>query len=268
MWASELSNPAVALVDMVSGDGRPTKEEMTMRYLALLGGDEGKFPDAGTPEREAVHAGYARFGELAAQAILGGEALQPAATSTTVRHGDGAEPLVTTGPFAETTEALGGFYVLDATTLDDAIELAREIPAAHSGWVALRPMAMWQAAAAGDPPTGARYLALMYGKESEADVPETPAWDESAAEHGRFIEGAGSAVLAGGAVHPIDTTTTVRVRDGELLVTDGPFSETAEVVGGFYMLAAPSDARAVELAAAIPVNPGGAVEVRPVLELG
>lgn len=239
-----------------------------MRYLALLGDDETTAPQFGTPEWDADMAGYERFGELAADAILGGEALQPAATSTTVRHGDGAEPLVTNGPFAETVEALGGFYVLEAATLDDAIELAREIPAARSGWVALRPMVTWQAATDGEPPTGARYMALMYGKESEGDVPETAAWDEGAAEHGRFVDGAGGSVLAGGAVHPLDTTTSVRVRDGELLVTDGPFSDVAEVIGGFYVLAAASDAQAVELAAAIPANPGGAVEVRPILELG
>jgi hypothetical protein len=237
-----------------------------MRYFVLLGGDETHGAEPGTPEWDAELAGYGRFDELAGDAIQGGEALQPAATSTTVRHGDGAGPLVTTGPFAETVEALGGFYVLDAATLDDAIELARELPAAKDGWVALRPMVTWQAQAEGAPPAGQRYLALMYGQESGADVPETAAWDEGAARHGRFAEDAGGGVLAGGAVHPVDTTTTVRVRDGELLVTDGPFSEAAEVVGGFYVLTAADDAAAADLAAAVPVNPGGAVELRPILE--
>ncbi len=240
-----------------------------MRYFALLGGDESVESQPGTPEWDADMAGYERFGELAGEAILGGEALQPAATSTTVRHGDGAaDPLVTTGPFAETTEALGGFYVLEAETLDDVIELVREIPAARTGWVGLRPMVMWQAQAEGEPPSGARYLALMYGKETEAEVPETPAWDAGAAAHGRFMEEAGGAVLAGGALHPLDTTTTVRVRDGELLVTDGPANEVAEVVGGFYVLTAPTEAQAGALAAAVPANPGDAVELRPILELG
>ena len=68
---------------------------------------------------------------------------------------------------------------------------------------------------------------------------------------------AGDAVLAGGALHPIATATTVRVRDGEVLVTDGPFSESAEVVGGFYVLAAADLDAAVALAALIPVDPGG-----------
>jgi hypothetical protein len=125
-------------------------------------------------------------------------------------------------------------------------------------------MVAWQPAPAGKPAAGDHYLAVVYGKESEADVPGTTAWDEGAAAHGRFAEAAGTSVVAGGALHPLDSTTTVRVRDGEMLVTDGPFTEAAEVVGGFYVLAASSRARAIELARAIPVGPGNAVEVRPI----
>jgi hypothetical protein len=240
---------------------------MTMRYLALLGRDESDVPAPGTPERAEMHAGYVRFAQIAADAILAGEALQPLTTARTVRHGDGGEPLVTEGPYAETAEALGGFYVLEAETLDDAIALGREIPTAHRGWVALRPLVMWQS----DPGTaapGPRHMALIYGKESAGDVPGTPEWDAGAAEHGRFAEAAGQAIVAGGALHPVDTTTTVRVRDGKLLVTDGPFSESAEVVGGLYVLAAPDVDAAVAVAAQIPVNPGGAVEVHPVADMG
>jgi hypothetical protein len=238
-----------------------------MRYLALLGGDPSDEPEPGTPEWDAELAAYARFDETVGEAVVGGAALEPAATATTVRRDDASgEPLVTTGPFAETVEALGGFYVLEADSHDDAIDLARQLPAAESGWVAVRPMVMWETQP-GEAPAGERYLALLYGKESEADQPGTAAWDEGAAEHGRFAEAAGTALLAGAALQPIDATTTVRVRDGELLLTDGPFSEIAEIVGGFYVLAAPDPRRAVELAATIPVNPGGAVEVRPIMEV-
>lgn len=247
-----------------------------MRYLALLGGDESAVPEPGTPERDAIHGGYVRFAQLAADAILGGDALQPAATARTLRHGDGdrggvdatAEPLVTAGPYAETSEVLGGYYVLEADDLDAAIALAREIPMASHGWVALRPLVLWQAPAAREVAPGSRHLAVLYGKETPGDVPGTPEWDAEAAEHGRFAEVAGDALLAGGALHPVDTTTTVRVVDGELLVTDGPYSETAEVVGGFYVLTAPSAEEAVAVAARIPTGPGGAVEVHPILDLG
>jgi hypothetical protein len=237
-----------------------------MHYLVLLGGDESLDPDPGTPEFDEMMAGYQRFGELAGPNIRGAEALQPTATAATIRHGDGA-PLVTDGPYAETTEAIGGFYVLEVDTLDDAIELAKEIPAATTGWIALRPMVMWQSA--DDPEvTGERYLAAIYGKESPGDTPETPEWEAGAAEHGKFVEDAGAAVLSGGAVHPLDTTTSVRVRDGEVLLSDGPINEAAELVGGFYLVQAASRDDAVALAHRIPVGEGGAVELRPIWELG
>ena len=116
---------------------------------------------------------------------------------------------------------------------------------------------MWQAELA-EPRSGTPYMAFIYGKESDGDVPGTPEWDAGAAEHGRFAEVAGDAIVAGGALHPVDTTTTVRVRDGELLVTDGPFSETAEVVGGFYVLSAPDADAAAGAGRADPRGPGRA----------
>jgi hypothetical protein len=238
---------------------------VTMRYLALLGGEESASPAPGTPEFDTMMQGYMRFGEAAADAIVGGEALREAATATTIRHGD-AEPLVTAGPYAETVEALGGLYVLEADTLDDAIELARQIPAAHSGWVSLRPMVEWfdkgsEAGTAERP----RHVAFIYGKEAEGDQPDTPAWNEGLAAHQRFMDAVGDAVRAGGAVHPIATATTVQVRDGDVIVTDGPYAESAEVVGGFYVLRASDRDTAVAVARQIPAE---AVELRPTMEVG
>jgi hypothetical protein len=74
-------------------------------------------------------------------------------------------------------------------------------------------------------------------------------------------------VLGGDQLQPTDTATTVRVADGEMLTTDGPFSETKEVLGGYYMLEADNIDRALELAARVPAaRLGGAVEVRPLVE--
>jgi hypothetical protein len=241
-----------------------------MRYLALLGGDEADNAEPGTPAFDAVLDAYARFDATAGDAIVGGEALEAAATATTIRHGDG-DPLVTAGPYAETIEALGGVYVLEAQTLDDAIELARQIPAALDGWVGLRPMVDWfdhgpggagGAGGAGGDTT--RYVAFIYGKETEGDQPDTPGWDEGVAAHHQFMDVAGDAVQAGGALHPIAMTTTVRVRDGEVIVTDGPYAESAEVVGGFYVLRASGHDDAVALAARIPAE---VVELRPIMEV-
>ena len=70
-----------------------------------------------------------------------GEALQPTATATSVRSGgDGGEPLVTDGPFAETKEQLGGYYVLDVPDLDEAIKWASKCPGVAYGTVELRPI--------------------------------------------------------------------------------------------------------------------------------
>jgi hypothetical protein len=239
-----------------------------VQYLVLLYGDESEAPEPGTPEFDADLAGYAAFDELAGKAIVGGEALHDNSMCRTVHH-DGGEVRITNGPFAETVEGLGGVYIMDAETLDDMIDLVRHIPAAKVGAIEVRPMVQWfdRTAEAGPPADDdARFLATVHGPATEADIPGTPAWDDGAARHASFVTEAGDAVLAGGAVQPTDSATTVRVRDGELLVTDGPFSEAMEVVGGFYVLRAPADAVAT-VAAAIPVNDGGAVELRPVMEL-
>ena len=238
-----------------------------MRYLALLYGNEamGAAPD--TPEWETEMAAYAKFSEDEGAAIVTGEALMPSSTAFTVRSGDGA-PLVTQGPFAESTEVVGGMYVLEADGMDRAVDLARQIPAVLYGAVELRPLVEWFDQRTEDeaPPPASRYFALVLGKPSDGDIPGTAAWDEGAAAHGAFGAHAGDAVRAGGALHPASTATTVRVRNGDVLVTDGPFTETAEVVGGVYVLQSTDRDTIVDLAGRIPTNPGGAIEVWPIVD--
>ncbi len=90
------------------------------------------------PEQEAVSQEY--FAISSVPGITGGAQLQPPGTATTVRVEDG-RTLTTDGPFAETKEALGGYYLLDAEDLDAAIELAARIPAARMGGaVEVRPL--------------------------------------------------------------------------------------------------------------------------------
>ena len=237
-----------------------------MEYLVLLYDDEANGAEPGTPEWDADMAKYLAFGDLAGEAILGGEALEPVATSRTIRH-DGGQVLVTDGPFAETTEVLGGYYVLDVPTLDDAIELVRTLPSASTGSIEIRPIEMRMDPGEQPAPEGTdRYLVTIHGAATEADVPGTPEWDAGAAEHGEFVATAGPAMLGGAAVHPSSTASVVRVRDGELLVTDGPFAEAIEVVGGYYLLRAAPDA-IVDLAAGIPTPSDGGVDLRPILEM-
>jgi len=113
------------------------------RYAALIYSSEA--PNGSTPEDWAQMMNeYNDFGEKAGAAgvIGGGEALQATTTATTVnvKGGKGGEVVTTDGPFAETKEALGGFYLLDCSDLDDAIRWASQIPGAWHGRVEVRPV--------------------------------------------------------------------------------------------------------------------------------
>ena len=113
-----------------------------------------------------------------------------------------------------------------------------------------------------------RYLLLIYGPESEAMVPD----DVAAASHAAY--GAFTADIkargmfqAGEALAPTSTATTVRIVDGQTVATDGPFAETKEALGGFYLIEARDLDEAIETAARIPAASGGSIEVRPIWEL-
>ena len=114
------------------------------RYAALIYGDAAT-ETSGTPEQWAtIMQEYNDFGATAGAAgvIGGGEALQPTPTATTiyVKGGKGGELITTDGPFAETKEVLGGFYLLDCADLDEAIRWAAQIPGAWHGRVEVRPV--------------------------------------------------------------------------------------------------------------------------------
>jgi hypothetical protein len=111
-----------------------------VRYLALIYTDENVVWS--DEEQQEVMAAYLAFGEEGGKAgVLGdaGEALQPTSTATTVRVRNG-ETLTTDGPFAETKEQLGGFYLLQCDNLDQAIEWAAKIPGAKHGSIEVRPI--------------------------------------------------------------------------------------------------------------------------------
>jgi hypothetical protein len=111
-----------------------------MRYLLLIYTEESTEPRADDVEA-ASHAAYAAFtSDVKARGLFqAGEALTPTSTATTVRVRDG-ETVTTDGPFAETKEALGGFYLIEARDLDEAIDTAAKIPAAAEGSIEVRPI--------------------------------------------------------------------------------------------------------------------------------
>jgi hypothetical protein len=112
-----------------------------MRYLCLIYDDEKKVATMPEPESNAFMGEYFAFTDGIKQSghYLAGEALQPVVTATTVRVRNGKVG-TTDGPFAETKEQLGGYYVIEARDLNDAIQVAAKIPSARIGSVEVRPI--------------------------------------------------------------------------------------------------------------------------------
>ncbi|MDQ6816986.1 MAG: YciI family protein [Actinomycetota bacterium] len=111
-----------------------------------------------------------------------------------------------------------------------------------------------------------QYMLLIYGPSGRTPSPEEmavemPRWQE-------YTEGLQNAGImrAGDALHGADSATTVRVRDGETQVTDGPFAETKETLGGYYVIECPDLDTALKHAARMPNITYGSVEVRPVVD--
>jgi hypothetical protein len=107
-----------------------------MQYLLLIYENEKRYAQ-GYPDNEMKE--YAAFGAEFGKAIAGGNALQPTGAATTVRVRDGKR-LTTDGPFAETKEQLGGYYLVEAADLDQALAMAAKIPAARNGSIEVRPI--------------------------------------------------------------------------------------------------------------------------------
>jgi hypothetical protein len=245
-----------------------------MRYLLTLYTDE-SLNEAATPDE--LTRLMDEYSELTREwldkgLMLSGEGLDPSSTATTVRV-RGCERLITDGPFAEAKEQLGGYYVLDCGGLDEAIELAARIPAARRGCVEVRPVMNYEAMGA-QPPVwrseahAKKYVLTLWGDESswESWSPEElqenmKLWED----YDREATAAG-VLLGGEGLEPSTTAKTVRVREGERIVSDGPFAETKEQLGGFYLLDCRNLDEAIEWAAKVPVPDEEPVEIRPVMD--
>jgi hypothetical protein len=204
-----------------------------MHYLLLAYGAEDAWAD---DERTACMVeSLAACDRLAAQGkFLACSPLLPVATARTTRVRDG-RPLVTDGPFAETTEHLGGFFLLDLADLDEAITVAAALPPARKGAIEIRPVLALHGTP--QPPPGAAAL-LGYGTDTAPDD-----------------------VAAAIRLRPADTATCVRVRDGMRAVTDGPFDAAAAQLGSVSVVVAgagDTDHPAARV---------GAVEARPLFDL-
>ncbi|NNF63086.1 MAG: YciI family protein [Acidimicrobiia bacterium] len=112
-----------------------------MRYALLIYSDDSQPIEPGSPEADQIMQDYFAFNTYLTEkgAHLGGEALHGVDTATTIRV-RGSEAMTTDGPFAETKEQLGGFYLIEATDLDEALEIAARCPGSHHGSIEVRPV--------------------------------------------------------------------------------------------------------------------------------
>jgi hypothetical protein len=134
---------ALAPFDWVSAI-QPIKGSNEMQYLLLIYRNEAEIGKMGPAERKQVTADYGAFTQSIVQSghFKAGDGLQPTTTATTVRVRDG-KMLTTDGPFAETREQLGGYYLVEAKDLDTALGIAARIPCAKSGSIEVRPVMVY-----------------------------------------------------------------------------------------------------------------------------
>jgi hypothetical protein len=124
-----------------------------MKYMLVLIGDEDQWQNLSEDEASQAMKAYEDYSSqlIEAGAFVSGEGLQPSSTATSLRLVDG-ERVLTDGPFAETKEQLGGFYVLDCKNLDEALDWAEKCPAAAAGGtIEIRPVMDYEEAGYEDP---------------------------------------------------------------------------------------------------------------------
>jgi hypothetical protein len=113
-----------------------------------------------------------------------------------------------------------------------------------------------------------KYLCLIYDEEKKLEQMPKSEGDAFMGEYFGFTEGIKKSghYLGGNALQPVQTATTVRVRNGKVSTTDGPFAETQEQLGGYYLIEAKDLNDAIQIAAKIPSARIGSIEVRPIME--
>jgi hypothetical protein len=246
-----------------------------MDYALLIHASEAHFDSFSDAEQGAIFAGHGAYGQaLEAAGGRSGAALMPSTTATCLRVRAGRVSM-TDGPFAETKEQLGGFYGFCTNDLEQALAWASKIPDAQYGSVEVRPIPSFEGMQPVPPvaPTPAEatkeYLLLIYEDESRlAALPEAErhavfrryfAISAELRRAGLFMDGAGLA--------SVREAKTVRMRGGKRLVSDGPFAETKEQLGGYYWIRARDLDHAASIARALPAAESGTLEIRPVMDV-
>jgi hypothetical protein len=257
-----------------------------MKFICLGYGEEKGWDAKSAGERDAAIEECFRYDdELLKDGhwLDGGQALQGTRTAKTLRWESG-KVVVTDGPFAETKEQLGGIGVLEARNMGHAVELILKHPAVRLGPIEIRPVdeEMFQrnqaldakyrndaAAASRANADNVKFAAIGYGcaaprnssdtLASDAMLEECIAFDVARRKAGQWL---GGIKLQG-----VETAKTLRAKDGKVFVTDGPFAETKEQLGGVVVLGLPDMNHAIELLSNHPaLRYGVTIEVRPIDE--
>jgi hypothetical protein len=236
-----------------------------MKYLAFICADGMPAPEELAVIQRELPAWVEEMNGRGAR--LFGRELDLPETAATVRVRDG-ETLVADGPFAETKEFVAGFDVFDCADLDEAIEVASKHASSWFQAIEIRPFRDElrlgeQAFSFGRSEDGGAtpYLLAMWIGAPAAPFDDQTLRDESEAWR-RDLEARGLHVL-GSALEGADTATTVRVRDGETLLSDGPSVPIDEYIGGIEVVSCADREQAIQLAAAHPIARYHAIEVRP-----
>ena len=230
-----------------------------MTYLMIVRVPENAEPTPGDASPEEWFEDVTRRG-----VHLAGDRLRPPSDATCVRVRDGAT-LVTHGPFAEVAEQIAGYDLLRVANLEEAVGVAAAHPVARFGALELRELAPHDDDPAGGESAvldGAATYLLLMGREPGSPM---PAPEDTGSPVSWIEEMSGRDVDRGGSpLAPPDLGVTVRVRDGEVVLTHGPFAELAEQVDGYNLINAADLDEALEVAAAHPAARHGVIEVRPV----
>ncbi len=237
-----------------------------MQYLLVHVSDEAIA--AAKPWDEAAQASLdAWLEESVDQKVnLHGSRLRPPSDATTVKVRRG-ELIVTDGPFAETKEQVAGYDLLECTDMAEAVQWASKHPSARTGAIEVRALHGYQPPAGlPEPAPGKRRYMMLVCTDPSLDVEELG----PIAPVDPWVEATGSrgARRFGSQLDEAASARTVRVRDGQIFVTDGPFAETKEQIAGLDILDCADLDEALEIAAQHPMARHGILEVRPFWPFG
>lgn len=246
-----------------------------MKYMLLIYGAEDLWTE--DERTECMLDSMKICDELEAQGKwVASSPLHSVMTATCVRIRNGQRQ-VTDGPFAETTEQLGGYYIIDVDQRDEAIEIASKLPPAKKGMVEIRPLlplpeplSFPERDLIHQPETDTEkpkdYILLMYAEEGAWPPEEHALALAESVEVCHQLHGNGQFISAA-PLKPPETATCVRVRNGNLTVVDGPFIETKEQLGGYFLIRVANLDDAIAIAAKIPGSRRGTAEIRPLFPL-